>query len=74
MRLKIYYGGPQPLVAVGRHQCHLLRFAFENQGWHSFRQDRVTKRAIDGLLRRGYITVVGDQFKFTSPASDPCPT
>ncbi len=63
MKLAIYYGGPKPLVAYGRNQCHLLQFAFNNRGWHTIGRDRATKQAVRGLTARGYLDVVGDQFR-----------
>ena len=62
MVLTIHYGR-QPLRAVGHHQCRLLQFAFEYRGWHSYKQDRATTRAVQGLHRRGIVEVVGDQFR-----------
>ena len=49
--------GAAPLVAIGRNQCHALRFAEKYPGWHSFAKDRPTMRAIEGLRRRGSVVV-----------------
>lgn len=63
MKLTVFDGTGKPKRAVGPHQCRLLQFATEYPGWHSFRQDRVTRRAVEGLKRRGAIVVKGDQFR-----------
>ena len=61
--LTIYYGAATPHKAVGKHQCALLSFAFKYKGWHTFKQDKATKQAIAGLVRRGCLEVTGDQFR-----------
>ncbi len=66
--LTIYCGSKQPLAAVGRHQCRLLGFAEKYPGWHTHAKDRVTLRAISGLLRRKSI-VVNDVGQFRCAAS-----
>ena len=63
----IYYGSVNPLRAVGRHQCRLLAFAEKYPGWHTFAQDKTTKRAVEGLVRRRCIEVSGDQFRIIYP-------
>lgn len=55
--LQIYCGYAVPYTAVGEHQCRLLGFAERYRGWHSFKNDRTTRRAIEGLARRGSIEV-----------------
>ena len=63
--LTIWTGRPQPVHAVGKHQCRLLDFAERFRGWHSYADDRTTRRAIAGLLRRGAIQVnEHGQFRF----------
>ena len=62
--LTIYYGADKPLHAVGHHQCHLLQFAFDNPGWHSYHwKCPATRRAVSALEKRGYIEVKGTQFR-----------
>lgn len=60
----VYYGFQEPLHAVGKHQCRMLEFAYYHRGWHSMAKDRSTKRAADALQAKGYIEIVGDQFRF----------
>ena len=63
MKLEIHCGQSKPLVAVGEQQCKALQFAAKYPGWHSFNvKCRSTVRAIKGLVRRGSVVVVGDQF------------
>lgn len=57
MRLRIYCGYAVPYTAVGKRQCELLAFAERHRGWHYYLNDRTTRRAIDGLVRRGSIEV-----------------
>lgn len=66
--LTIYHGG-KPIRAQGVNQCHLLRFAYEYRGWHSYKKNcRATKEAIKGLIRRGCIeTNAHGQFRFKYP-------
>lgn len=64
---KIYHGSVKPMVAVGKHQCNLLAFAEKYRGWHSFADDKVTMRAVNALHAKGYLEVVGDQFRFMYP-------
>ena len=54
---KVYYGAEKPLVAIGRNQVNLLQFAAAHPGWHSYQDDKATKQAINGLLRRGSIVL-----------------
>ena len=66
---RVYHGAAKPLTAVGKHQCKLLQFAEAYPGWHSFAQDRTTKRAVNGLVRRGSImTNAFNQFCITYAA------
>lgn len=58
--LKIYHGAEKPLQAVGKHQCRLLAFCEKYQCWHYTADDRATRRAVDGLLKRG--AIVRDTF------------
>ena len=68
MKLTIYHGKPTPIIAVGKHQVLTLGFAYKYQGWHSFAQDRTTKRAVDALVKKGCIEVNQfDQFRFVFP-------
>ncbi len=64
---KIYYGAPKSMVACGVNQVNMLRFACEHKGWHTMGKDRATLRAANGLNRKGYIEIEGDQFRFTYP-------
>lgn len=70
MKLTIHYG-KRPLVAYGRNQCRLLQFAFDHRGWHTYKNDQTTRRAVLGLRRRGLVEVVDDQFRFKGGV--PCP-
>ena len=63
----IYYGAAKPMVARGVNQCRLLQFAEKFRGWHTFRNDVATKRAVMALHAKGYLQVSGDQFRFTYP-------
>ena len=65
---KIYYGAAKPMTAVGKHQCNLLAFAEKYRGWHSFADDKTTMRAVQALHAKGYIEVIGDQFRFVYPS------
>lgn len=56
-KLTIYYGGDKLLIAHGKNQCRLLEFAYRNQGWHSFKNDKATKNALKGLEKRGHLEV-----------------
>lgn len=67
MKLTIWHGKETPMVAIGANQCRLLGFAEKYRGWHTFKQDRPTKAAINALKNKGYIEVLGDQFRFTYP-------
>lgn len=67
-KFTIYYGSAIPMKAVGKHQCRLLEFAEKYRGWHTYAQDRTTKRAVEDLHRKGYLEVIGDQFRFCYPA------
>jgi hypothetical protein len=52
-------------MAIGKHQCRLLDFAFNNQNWHSYNKKcRNTKRALWALHLKGAIVFNAfDQFK-----------
>jgi len=65
--LKIYHGASKPMVARGKHQCNLLAFAEKYKGWHSFADDKATVKAVEALKARGYLEVIGDQFRLTYP-------
>ena len=64
---RLYYGKNTPIVARGCHQCRLLRFAHTHKGWHTFTQDRITRRAVAALAKRGALEVSGDQFRIRYP-------
>lgn len=66
---KIYYGSAKPIRATGKHCIRLLQFAEKYRGWHSYKDDRTTRRAIDSLKRIGCIEVsdATQQFKFKYP-------
>lgn len=66
--LTIYHGASKPIKAVGVNQCRLLAFAEKYKGWHSFAQDRATKRAVKALESKGCLVVLGDQFQFVYPS------
>ena len=65
MKLAIYHGAIKPFIAIGKHQCNLLDFAFKYQEWHSYNQNcKATKSAINGLIKRGCIRINSSrQFK-----------
>jgi len=54
---KVYHGAAMPLVAIGKNQCHALRFAAQYPGWHSMAKNRATREAIAGLAKRGAVIV-----------------
>ena len=66
MKYTIHHGTQRPAVAVGRNQCHALAFAEKYRGWHTIGKDKATRRAIEGLRRRGCIVVSPstNQFRF----------
>lgn len=64
----IFYGAAKPIKAVGVNQCRVLEFAEKYKGWHTFKQDRATVRAVRALAVKGCLEIVGDQFRFTYPA------
>lgn len=64
MKLTIYYGGAEPMIAIGKNQCNLLDFAYRYQTWHTFKSDRATIHAINCLQSKGYIEVIADQFRY----------
>jgi hypothetical protein len=57
MKLTIYHGTVTPFVAVGKNQCNMLEFAFKYPSWHSYTNDKITLKALNGLLKRGCIIV-----------------
>lgn len=67
--LKIYHGAEKPMIAVGKHQVALLGFAERFPGWHTMGKDRCDIRAMQALERKGYLEVIGDQFRLTYPKS-----
>lgn len=70
MKLTIYTGSGKPFVAVGSNQVNLLKFAYRYQNWHTYRIDKPTLRAIEGLERRGTIIVnrTTKQFRINTEA------
>ena len=69
MKLSIYHGTNKPMIAIGKHQVATLSFAEKYHGWHSFAQDRNTKRAVYRLAEKGYLEIsnVSNQFRITYP-------
>ena len=67
MKFTYYYGAEKPIVAIGKNQCRLLSFAEKYRGWHTFKQDRATVRAINALQAKGCLEIIGDQFRFRYP-------
>lgn len=65
--LTIYCGLPKPIKAIGKNQVKLLDFAYKYKCWHTFSSDKATKRAINALYAKGYLEIIGDQFRFTYP-------
>lgn len=65
--LTICHGLSKPIKAIGKHQTKALDFAYRFQCWHTFAQDRNTKRAILALAKKGYLELSSDQFRFTYP-------
>lgn len=66
--LTIFYGASKPIKAVGANQVKLLGFAYKYNGWHTFKtNERATVLAINKLKDKGYLEVIGDQFRFTYP-------
>lgn len=65
--LKIYHGAAKPIAVRGVNVCHLLSFAHAYRGWHTFKADRATRRAIATLQRLDCIEVQGNQFRFQYP-------
>ena len=56
--MRIFYGSEKgPLTARGSNQVNLLDFAFRYPTWHTYREDKPTLRAIQGLEARGSIIV-----------------
>ena len=68
MKLTIYHGKAKPITAVGKHQVSTLGFAYKYRGWHSFTQDRTTKRAVEALVKKGCLEINQfNQFCFVFP-------
>lgn len=65
--LTIYCGLPKPIKATGKNQVRLLEFAHKYRTWHTYSQDKATKKAIKALESKGYLEVIDDQFHFTYP-------
>lgn len=65
--MTIFYGANKPIKAIGKHQVKALDFAYRFPCWHTYSQDKATKRAILALAKKGYFEVIGDQFRFTYP-------
>jgi len=64
----IYHGAEKPMKAIGEHQCNLLAFAEKHRGWHNHANDRATLRALNALVRKGYLEYNQyNQFRFTYP-------
>ena len=55
------------MKAIGKHQCALLAFAEKYRGWHSFADDKATIKVVEALKTKGYLEVIGDQFRLTYP-------
>lgn len=62
-------GAEKPIKAVGKNQCSLLAFAEKYRGWHSYKKDRATTRAVAGLEKKGLLEVIPEncQFRFKYP-------
>lgn len=73
MKLTIYYGASKPAVAVGVNQCHALEFCQRYAGWHSYKTDRATLRALKGLERRGHIEINQETKQFRFKRHEPTP-
>ena len=66
--MTIYHGKLQPMRVTGKNQCRMLAFAEQYRGWHTYATDKPTKRALDALVKKGYITTNEfGQFRFTYP-------
>ena len=55
--LTIHHGTKTPFKARGEHQVALLEFAFKYQGWHSFKQDSATTKAVKSLEEKQCLVV-----------------
>ncbi len=56
--------------AVGKHQCALLKFAEKYcvNRWHCYANDRTTKRAVAGGVKRGWLKInEHNQFSLVLP-------
>jgi hypothetical protein len=66
----IYHGTSTPIKARGKHQVKLLDFAYRYKGWHSYATDKTTIRAVDALVKKGYLIInEHNQFKFIYPST-----
>ena len=66
MKLTIYHGTKIPFVAIGKHQCNLLDFAYKYPIWHSYKTDKVTINAINKLVEKNCIVLNNcGQFKIS---------
>jgi hypothetical protein len=65
MKLTIYHGTNEPFIAIGKHQCNLLDFAFKYPTWHYYNEScKATKKAIDKLISNNVIILNSyNQFK-----------
>lgn len=63
--LTIYHGLSKPIKAIGKQQVKALDFAYRFQCWHTYAQDKNTKRAILALSKKGCLELSGDQFPCT---------
>jgi hypothetical protein len=69
MKLTIYNGTVKPFVAVGKHQCNILGFAYKYPNWHSYSSDKSTMRALTGLIKRNCIIInQHNQFRINTGA------
>ena len=58
MKLAIYHGTIKPFLAIGKHQCKLLEFAFNFPDWHYWDEKcNDTKRALLALNKKGVIII-----------------
>lgn len=57
MKLTIFDGSITPFVAIGKHQCNLLDFAYKYPSWHYHGTDKSTMRALNGLIARNCIVI-----------------
>jgi hypothetical protein len=70
--LTIYHGTSTPIKAIGKHQVKLLDFAYrlKHKGWHSYANDKTTIKAVEALVKKGYLIInEHNQFKFIYPST-----